>query len=651
MQLVRWFLVCATISRNGCTMALDDAFARFVVDSIDRLFPPIRVSAHLCRLEREDALRLSREMSGTGLIHEIHLRSDDRLRDPEDHQLLRVLDLDCDYAIPMLLSANETEMFTAPNRWLLLRDRRSSSDRSDLESIAEIFRDMRILPDSEVFAAVSRQNFTEIRSIYRRSLSGEVVLEDRGNWTTDRGLSAGQTIPTSRRRRNLRGTLLKSCIVLTDPDTINHLTDYGNKHIDAVTKANYAWVLIMVARMNATINICTTNSWGYGNENGSWSGITGMLQRREIDIGGTGMFIVKERLGVVEYVQLYTQMRWAFIFRKPLLSSVSNIFTLPFHRSVWHAIGVFLLVVLVMLVLSTKWEYYRGTSEYWESLNPSEQTFSDNLMVLMGAVAQQGYYYEPYRVPPRIVTLMLLIAAMSLYASYTANIVTLLQSSTDMIKTSNDLLTCPLKLGAQDIVYARHYFSKFRDPIKRAIVEQKIEPKGGKHTWMNLSEGIHRMRTELFAMHADLGAAYHLIQNTFLEDEKCGIKEIDFLNHKDPLLVIQKGSPYRELIRNAALRLHETGLKHREEHLLFSSRPKCQGQINFISIGITECYFALVSMGYGALLSLFVFILELLWHNWRHRPTKEIGWPLGEPVFDSAVEQHPDTEKGLELVW
>lgn len=35
----------------------------------------------------------------------------------------------------------------------------------------------------------------------------------------------------------------------------------------------------------------------------------GMLQRREIDIGGTGTFFVKERVGVVDYLQLYTQTR------------------------------------------------------------------------------------------------------------------------------------------------------------------------------------------------------------------------------------------------------------------------------------------------------------------------------------------------------
>lgn len=82
--------------------------------------------------------------------------------------------------------------------------------------------------------------------------------------------------------------------------------------------------------------------------------------------------------------------RAAFIFRQPMLSMISNIFALPFQRSVWIAMAVFLLAVLGLLYVSSKWEYRCGTSAYWESLNPAEQTLSDNLMVVLGAMAQQG---------------------------------------------------------------------------------------------------------------------------------------------------------------------------------------------------------------------------------------------------------------------
>lgn len=171
-----------------------------------------------------------------------------------------------------------------------------------------------------------------------------------------------------------------------------------------------------------------------------------------------------------------------FIFRRPLLSTVSNIFVLPFQRNVWLAIVVFNVAVFCLLYWSIKWEYQRdvnstASATYWHQLNPIQPTISDNIFILLGAFAQQGkpdhrvwhlfffyytlfagYMYEAYRVPSRIITLTLLLASMSLYAAYTANIVALLQSTTDSIRTLPDLLASPFKLGAQDIVYNRHYF-------------------------------------------------------------------------------------------------------------------------------------------------------------------------------------------------
>nr|XP_012224408.1 PREDICTED: glutamate receptor U1-like [Linepithema humile] len=486
-------------------------------------------------------------------------------------------------------------MFVAPTKWLLLQDRRTVID-----------------------------NDNNLTSTPQRG----VVRENRGNWTIDNGLQMKTFEVASARRRNLQQTVLKSCLVMTDPDTINHLTDFKDKTVDPVTKANYPWILHLANRMNATITFDVTNTWGYRMENGSWNGMIGMLERREIDIGGTPTFLVPERLGVVQYVQLYTQTCSRFIFRRPLLSTVSNIFVLPFQRNVWIAIAVFLILVLCLLFLSVKWEYHANkktikSATYWNQLNPNKPTISDNILILLGAFTQQGYSYEPYKISTRIVTLMLLLASLSLYAAYTANIVGLLQSTTDSIKTVPNLLNSPLKLAAQDIVYNRYYFKSFQDPIRKAIVETRIEPKGRKPNWISMEEGVRRIKNELFAFIGEIGTIYQLMQDTYQEDEKCGLTEIDFLNVLFPLLAIQMQSPYLEIIKNGALKLREYGLKYHEEYHLYTRKPVCSSQTSFITIGFTECYFALSIIGYGVLFALFVFVLELLWHKRQRMRAKE----------------------------
>lgn len=105
------------------------------------------------------------------------------------------------------------------------------------------------------------------------------------------------------------------------------------------------------------------------------------------------------------------------------------------------------------------------------------------------------------------------------------------------------------------------------------------------------------------------------MQDTYLEEEKCGLTEIDILNILFPLLAIQKQSPYSEIIKTGALKLREYGLKYREEYRLYTRKPVCSSQTSFITIGFAECYFALVTMGYGILFSVIVFAFELLWHK------------------------------------
>lgn len=80
-------------------------------------------------------------------------------------------------------------------------------------------------------------------------------------------------------------------------------------------------------------------------------------------------------------------------------------------------------------------------------------------MLEIGAISQQGTDVEPKSVSGKIATVFAFISLMFLYTSYSANIVALLQSTTDSIRTLDDLLSSRIKLGVEDIVYAHYYFS------------------------------------------------------------------------------------------------------------------------------------------------------------------------------------------------
>ncbi|XP_034946506.1 glutamate receptor U1-like [Chelonus insularis] len=401
---------------------------------------------------------------------------------------------------------------------------------------------------------------------------------------------------------------------MINPDTLNHLSDFADKKIDGVTKANYFWIQHLVQRMNATMTLTWENTWGYQDQNGTWNGMIGLLDRGQIDFGGTATFLIPQRLGVIDYIQLYTPVCSRFIFKKPPLSYVKNLFTLPFNRLVWYAISLSICAICGFLYLVLKWEWKhtrnkQSVFQYSGQLN-NDPNLSDNLLILIGALFQQGSSYEPRNISAKIVILMLLILSLSLYASYTAKIVALLQSTTSSINTVQDLIKSGLKIGIYDVVYNRYYFQAVQDPMRKNFYKNYVENKTS--IWMSLDEGIEKVRKGLFAFHADATASYSLIQETYEEEEKCGLHEFDYLNLLYPMLVLPLDSPYREIFRVGALWIKETGLQQRTNRRLFTQKPTCAGQTSFVSVGTIDCYAAFLIIFYGVFIALGFLLMELI---------------------------------------
>lgn len=140
-------------------------------------------------------------------------------------------------------------------------------------------------------------------------------------------------------------------------------------------------------------------------------------------------------------------------------------------------------------------------------------------------------------------------AMLFLHTSYTASIVALLQSSSNTINTLEELLQSSLNFGVEDTPYHRFWFPAQTEPTRKAIYKQKIIPQGQQPAYMTMDEGVSRLRKGIFAFHAELSPAYKVIEKTFYEHEKCGLKVIDYLNLISPWFAIQKHSPYKELIK------------------------------------------------------------------------------------------------------
>lgn len=120
------------------------------------------------------------------------------------------------------MQANKLKLFSAPYKWLML----SAQERNAIENM-ERFEKIQVLLDSDVMLSnlVSPEMYN-ISKVFKRKVNLPLIFYDFGSWTKrDRFYLHENTKRGDRSRRDLNGTNLNSCIVITNNNTLNHLTD------------------------------------------------------------------------------------------------------------------------------------------------------------------------------------------------------------------------------------------------------------------------------------------------------------------------------------------------------------------------------------------------------------------------------------------
>nr|XP_053608005.1 uncharacterized protein LOC128673874 [Plodia interpunctella] len=609
MKMVPTFLFLIFLTSSNADM---DFQATMIADLVRSMERPSLVIATLC-WPAYKKLKLYSMLDGWYQEWEsfdLHLEKYAQMQ-----SIVFLADLNCPNVSNHLQKSLEKKYFRSPYRWLILKTTESNKEN---KIVPEAIYDFDIFPDSEVMVIFPVGDTSDIYFIYRVGAGEAWKTEFYGTWDVQNKVrkSSAMFLSTALRRQDLSGHEISICYVLTDSDSINHLTDEVNDYIDTITKVNFPTTNHLLDFLNANRKYLFANTWGY-HVNGTWDGMTGYLVREEVEIGGSPMFFTSERMSVVEYIASPTPTRSKFVFQQPKLSYENNLFLLSFKSAVWYSCIALVFIMLLAIFVVAVWEWKKHADTF-DSRNKDagvlRPSIADIVILIFGATCQQGSPVELKGLLGRIVMLILFLALMFLYTSYSANIVALLQSSSSKIKSLEDLLNSRIKFGVHDTVFNRYYFATATEPIRKAIYEKKVAPPGSKPRFMSMEEGVKLMQKGLFAFHMETGVGYKFVGKYFKESEKCGLKEIQYLQVIDPWLAVRRDTPYKEIFKIGLKRIQEHGLQYRENHLLYEKRPKCSGRgSSFISVSMVDCYPALLILSYGMAISLVLLFLEILY--------------------------------------
>lgn len=215
---------------------------------------------------------------------------------------------------------------------------------------------------SEVFLILSEcedcAQFS-IERVYKIHRHAPLTAERYGIWSNKTFNSLLNYPITSRRRQNLHKSVLRASMVITHNDSLNHLDDYRDQHIDTIAKVNFILTNHLIAFLNASVRYSIVNTWGYLNkDDGSWTGMIGELTDNKAEIGATALFFTDNRISVIQYVAMTTKTLSKIVFQSPKLSYTDNVFLLPFSRIVWICIvaTVPTIAIALALVMYAEWK-------------------------------------------------------------------------------------------------------------------------------------------------------------------------------------------------------------------------------------------------------------------------------------------------------
>ncbi|XP_064292313.1 ionotropic receptor 75a-like [Plodia interpunctella] len=333
----------------------------------------------------------------------------------------------------------------------------------------------------------------------------------------------------------------------------------------------------------------------------------------------TVIFTTQDRIKVLDFVSSPTLISLRFVFKEPPLSYQNNLFLLPFKTSVWYCIGAFVLALIFIIYVNAFWEKKKlvqkdpGETVDHTVLKPN---ISDISLLVTAAITQQGSSIELKGTLGRLVMFLLFLAFLLLYSAYSASIVALLQSRSNQIRTLADLLNSKLDLGVEDTPYNRYFFSIATEPVRKAIYQTKIAPRGTKPKFYSLEEGVKKLQKEPFAFHMLKGTGYGLVEKYFHEHEKCGFQEINYLDDTKTYLTCRKNTPYKEMFKVGMFRIQEHGLSDRANNLIYTRKPPCTSAGgSFASVNMVDFYPVLLMFMYGIALAISFLLLEILVHR------------------------------------
>ncbi|XP_053691039.1 ionotropic receptor 75a-like [Sabethes cyaneus] len=528
------------------------------------------------------------------------------------HKLGVTVDTTCVKAVDLFRVISAYEYFNASYHWLIFGN----------ESTKCVLNEQNLALDAKVTLVIAAEESNGVYDVYdvfspmrRRGLPLNVTY--MGNWSTNWGLNIVVQQTEYERRFNSGGLWLKAAVTPLDQLHNHHITLMenlvSNATVDKYSLHRFAYRMleIVMLKHNFTMRMIRTSAWGITNTDGrSNKGTVGQVATKQCDLEINPVSCIQERIAPFDYTVITSTSRMLFVFRHPRRSQVRNIFLQPFGMDLWLGILAVMGIAAIMLFVGFWTEIWKEHYAYG-----IEDNRSLSFIVIFGMLCQQGFAGRTYLTSSRIILISTLMFSIFISQFYSTFIVGyLLITPPKFINTLKHLLDSDLKILIEDIAYNIDYLNRTTDPVAIELNNRKI--RNEVNNFLNVTEGIARVRQGGYAFQCDTAYAYPLAKATFTDQEICDLQEVYLFPIRLMHIPLRKGSPFKEMFRITLRKTVESGITRYHQRRFFSDKPKCaKNQQENKSVDFSDVSTLFLGIVVSIFASICLLFVEIVYHH------------------------------------
>ncbi|PSN32158.1 Ionotropic receptor 75x [Blattella germanica] len=641
MKLVTSVIVLSTLQYFSSAL-LDSTTLRFIEEYF--IFKTAKIIT-IFTCSQHDAFRLQKALTtSAGKFWVVTPDPSKPIDKAIDHIIMRTynkfgifVDYDCDAGKDYLFENSERRSLNDSYNWLVWSEK-------DSPKVAE---DLNLHFDTDMTWAKPDDDLIILHDLYKINYSWPLNSTFAGFWEPGKGITYTLKQYKYARRQDMRGVILTAGLAVNNiplDDLKGELEKPKNRKMDAMATYNYRIFTMLAQFYNFSSFIKNSHLYGYVVENGREEGLILMLKNHDVEYSISAIQTNRARYRCTDFISVPTwKFRIVALFRHPPVTGYyGQVLLQPFETNVWTtSAGMWAIVILTIRFVS--WVEIK-TFDFVPTSNEDEtvRSWSDTLMIMIGAISEQGTTMDSKWTSWRIGFLAAFILSMMVNINYGASLVSsLLSTPPKSIKTTRDLIDSQLTFGAEDISYNVPFFALNSDPLIHELYKKKMAPPHQAYWARDVA--LRKMRKEYFAFHTEAIKVYPEIEDNFTPKEKCELSEVLVFVPEKCYNPIPWGSPHKEAFTFAMRKISENGLVNYQDRIWFIPKPSCTIKEEFVSVDMDKISPAFLIVLAGVFVSSLLMMFEIFSHRKKNAQNMlQAPVPVQVKVEKSAKPRETD---------